>query len=267
MDLIHDSIANEVIFIDLKRTKDGISDTTYILHDSFGEKYICKLYETASIEEVEKERELLSLLHSSLLVPSPLLKLYNYQNRPLAFYSFIEGKSPQKPTTNQIKKIAQFLGLFHTISPKIGRLSKGYYPHKSMKKIFHDAPIEFQKRYELVKDIDLSYDGIIHGDLFPDNCKFIGNELSGVFDFIEASVGDFLFDLAVVANSWCDNDDDIDALLETYNEFAPKIVLKTSLVKMMQFSALFYALQRYHGGIKDHCEYLLKFDDLSRGKF
>ena len=259
LDVIHESISYEIIFIDLKRTKDGISDTTYILCDSFGEKYICKLYESASLEEVERERDLLSLLRPSFLVPKPLFQLFQYQNRPLAFYSFIEGTSPQKPTTIEIEKIAQFLAELHTLSPKTGSLSNEFYTHKSIQMMLHNAPCEFQKRYELVKNIPLVSDGLIHGDLFPDNSKFIKDELSGVFDFIESSIGDFSFDLAVVANSWCDNTS-IDVLLETYNRFSPKIVTHSSLLNMMKFAALFYALQRYCDGSKDYREYLIKFD-------
>ncbi len=47
--------------------------------------------------------------------------------------------------------------------------------------------------------IELRLDGLIHGDLFLDNCKFKGNSLNGVFDFSDISLGDFYFDLAVVA--------------------------------------------------------------------
>ncbi len=261
--MIDKIISNEVNFISLQETKDGISDTTYILTDNSGKKYICKLYERASIEKVKKERDLLLFLENHLCVPSPLFKLYKYNNKPLQFYSFIKGNSPQKPNTNQIKQIAQFLAKFHTISPKIGSLSKGIYTHESIKTMLCNLPFEFQKRYELVKNIQLFDDGLIHGDLFPDNSKFIKDELIGVFDFIESSIGDFSFDLAVVANSWCRNDSHILILLETYNKFTPKVIALHHLLKMMKLSALFYALQRFHGGVKDYKEYLIKFDSIN----
>ncbi len=47
--------------------------------------------------------------------------------------------------------------------------------------------------------IELKFDGVIHGDLFLDNCKFRGGTLSGIFDFSDVSLGDFYFDLAVIA--------------------------------------------------------------------
>ena len=40
-------------------------------------------------------------------------------------------------------------------------------------------------------NLELKNDGIIHGDLFFDNVKFLGDKLSGVYDFSEACEGDF----------------------------------------------------------------------------
>jgi homoserine kinase type II len=45
-------------------------------------------------------------------------------------------------------------------------------------------------------------DGIIHGDLFPDNVLFAGADAI-LLDFEQASAGSFVYDLAVVLLSWC----------------------------------------------------------------
>ncbi len=215
------------------------------------------------MKDVKRERSLLFFLNNnSFCVPTPLFQLYKYKNRPLVFYSFIEGKSPQKPNRKQIKKIAYFLAKFHTISTKKGNFSNGIYTHENMQKMLFNTPFKFQKRYKLVQNIDIADDGLIHGDLFPDNSKFIEDDLNGVFDFIESCRGDFSFDLAVVANSWCSNIHDRDFLLEEYNKFAPKFIEKSSLLEMMKFSALFYALQRFNNRNKNYQEYLIKFDNL-----
>src|SRR5690606_24915157 len=64
--------------------------------------------------------------------------------------------------------------------------------------------------------------GIIHGDLFRDNVFFEGDKLTGVIDFYSAGVGFLLFDLAVVVNDWCRNENNTldkertNALLEAY---------------------------------------------------
>ena len=72
--------------------------------------------------------------------------------------------------------------------------------------------------------------GVIHADLFRDNVLFIDGErphIGGLLDFYFAGRGDWLFDLAIVANDWCgDADATLDrprasALLKAYAEVRP----------------------------------------------
>ncbi len=45
--------------------------------------------------------------------------------------------------------------------------------------------------------------GIIHGDLFRDNVLFDGARLVALLDFEQASLGAWVYDLAVCINAWC----------------------------------------------------------------
>jgi homoserine kinase type II len=49
--------------------------------------------------------------------------------------------------------------------------------------------------------------GIIHGDLFRDNVLFEGGQVAALLDFEQASVGAWVYDLAVCLNAWCYTDD------------------------------------------------------------
>ena len=106
--------------------------------------------------------------------------------------------------------------------------------------------------------INLNDDGIIHGDLFADNCKFKDNKLSGVYDFSQACNGDFIFDLAVIAMSWCYDNQHLNkqkvlilmrayGLNISYNKF--KIYIKYAL--------LYYTTSRYINN-RDYKELYLK---------
>jgi homoserine kinase type II len=45
--------------------------------------------------------------------------------------------------------------------------------------------------------------GVIHADLFVDNVKWLGNQISAVFDFEMACVAPYMLDLAITLNAWC----------------------------------------------------------------
>jgi homoserine kinase type II len=45
--------------------------------------------------------------------------------------------------------------------------------------------------------------GIIHGDLFRDNVLWVGDQISAILDFEQASGGSLAYDLAVCINDWC----------------------------------------------------------------
>jgi len=69
--------------------------------------------------------------------------------------------------------------------------------------------------------------GVIHADLFPDNVFFIGEKLSGIFDFYFACNDALAYDLAICLNAWCfEHDGSFNitkarALLQAYTEVRP----------------------------------------------
>jgi homoserine kinase type II len=74
--------------------------------------------------------------------------------------------------------------------------------------------------------IEQCSEGIVHGDLFRDNVLFEKNEISGVIDFYNAGSTAFLFDLAVIANDWAVNFDQLPALFSKSDSAIDDVDLK-----------------------------------------
>lgn len=63
--------------------------------------------------------------------------------------------------------------------------------------------------------------GVIHADLFRDNVLWQDGQLSGILDFYFAGEDALLFDLAVVANDWCADEEALAALVAGYQARRP----------------------------------------------
>ena len=76
--------------------------------------------------------------------------------------------------------------------------------------------------YQFAQDWSALPRGVIHADLFRDNALWSADDqLSGVLDFYFAGEDALLFDLAVVVNDWCADDDRFRALLAGYTDGRP----------------------------------------------
>jgi homoserine kinase type II len=96
--------------------------------------------------------------------------------------------------------------------------------------------------------------GPVHADLFRNNVMFVGERLTGFFDFYFAGVDTWLFDVAVTVNDWC-----IDlasgaldmarvrAMLDAYHAVRPFTEAeKISWQPMLQAGALRFWLSRLY---------------------
>lgn len=226
----------------LTPSEHGVSDTVY-----FTDRGVLKLYESASCESIREKENLLRYL-SHLPVSHPLSEIFYIREKPCAVYRTLPGKSVEEAKDIHILQIAEFMNRFHAKSA--GRTSSNprLFEHKRLQSLIDQTAYpEFQLILDSI-DLELSNDGVIHGDLFLDNALFEEEKLSGVFDFTEACEGDFLFDLAVVAISWCLNvpnaRTNIDLLLHRYDR---EVNLK-HFIPYMKYALLYYATTRYLNG-------------------
>ena len=75
--------------------------------------------------------------------------------------------------------------------------------------------------FQAAQDYSALPRGVIHGDLFRDNVLWQSGQLSGVLDFYFAGEDVLLFDLAVVANDWCTDQEKLNALVAGYRRVRP----------------------------------------------
>ncbi len=274
-------------FVNLEQTIDGISDTTYIGVDKHNTQYIFKIYESADKEVLRNEIVLLSSLKN---LPTPRFLLSNekielFDAKPIALFSYLEGESIEAPSLKQVSKIGNFLGSFHNQTIGMNSINPNLYTQNQLKKMVNNIQVssfdkftkdDFMKRYKLIQNLKIENNCVIHGDLFPDNAKFVNDKLTGVFDFIESCIGDSIFDLSVVANSWCFNRDStlnieyLNTLLNAYNGVNKNKIEVKTIKEYMLFASLFYASQRFNTkyiekrgvDVKDYKEYIVKFDNI-----
>ena len=201
----------------LIETTNGNTDSVYLLND----KYVVKLYENTILETIKNEQKLLNQLQD-LKVPK-CIEIFQIKDKIVAIFTQINGNSIEKPTINHIKQIGIFLKGFHNISQNLTSSNTQIYSKKYLKSLITKSKNTILKQHfdDINIDIELKNDGIIHGDIFYDNAKFLDNSLSGVYDFTEACIGDFKFELAVVAISWCFdgdilNTEKLNTLLSSY---------------------------------------------------
>ena len=187
------------------------------------------------------------LKEAGLPVPAPL---QNSQGEPITILGTerillqprLTGLHTINPTLRQISALARFTARMHlTLKPLSDELPS--YPRsaawlrKSSDQIA--SRLSYTGRRLLFESIDRTEMlfsrgdvqrlpvGGIHGDLFRDNVLFNEHGLTGALDFHHASLGFWIYDLAVIANDWCNDTsgrldpDRVSVLLRAYHQIRP----------------------------------------------
>ncbi|RXJ70139.1 hypothetical protein CRV08_00820 [Halarcobacter ebronensis] len=273
LDEINSLIADtNISFNHIFETSTGISDTTYI-GVSNSDKYVFKLFENASLRDVKSQIKLLDSI-KSLNVPNVLSKdIKLYKNKPFTLFSYIEGSCSYFITLNHLEQITFFLASLHKVEdikfPKKNIYELSFFNKMLDSLTYCEVKKEIVDKFEKIKVIDLKSSALIHGDLFPDNAKFINGRLSGVYDFTQSCFGNIKFDIAVVIVSWCFNEYSFNNLyfeqiIEKYNNYSNKKIEKDSMKIYLLYACLYYALQRLYKRREDYDEYLKKYEILEK---
>lgn len=203
--------------------KEGIENTNYLLHTTTG-KYVLTLFEQLPSEQVSYFLQLQQQLkQQGLPVAPPMscqqgLLLQSLKGKSAALIQFQAGQSTYQPSSSQAFALGECLAQLHLASqqhpssPKANRRDL-----KWMKQSFHhlSTRLDSEQRELIQSELDYQHQhwqkelpsGLIHGDLFRDNCLMLGDQVSAVLDWYAASHDHWLFDLAICINDWCSNDE------------------------------------------------------------
>ncbi|WP_428026661.1 phosphotransferase [Arcobacter sp.] len=221
----------------LEETNNGESHTVYILDD----EYILKIYEEENIFNIDAEIKLLNYT-SSLCVPKIIKNDIFIKGKRGLLFSKAKGESVKEfVKSTHLEQIAQFLKSFHKITKDKKHDNLSSFGKSELKALIKKTGNQvFEKEFDSL-NIELKNDGIIHGDLFLDNATFCEDKLTCVFDFSDACEGDFIFDLSVVALSWCSNKSDVLVLLDAYD----KSISLEEFIPYLRYASLYYCVKRH----------------------
>lgn len=230
---------------------------------------VLTLFEQGDADELAFFVTLLShLAERGLPVPGPLLDresvaLQTLAGKPALLFPRLPGHFPLSPSTAQCTEIGRFLGKMHqnvqdfTLARDNQRDQRWVRAHFTQVLPFL-TPEERTLMETQVHTLSEALDqapalprGAIHGDLFRDNTLFEGERLGGVIDFYNGCIGDFLFDLSIVVNDWCSDDqgelipERYNAIVQAYHQERPFTHEERALWPvMLRFTALRYWLSR-----------------------
>lgn len=237
------TLFGEYNFTQIIATHSGVMDTTYIVSNE-RDAYILKKYERDISDKISKDRALLERLHAhSLNVPLCIEQRFDWY-----LYTKLKGVEPSHIQLRHIQAGARFLAKLHkyTYREKCHcDFIESYHVPKRLRKIKAKFYLYYKKLQDIAK-YNPPNDGLIHGDIFKDNTVFEGNTI-GLFDFIDAGCGSFLFDAAVFLVGFDvmkHNNLFLHAFLKSYNQKAVKKLKKRELIESIKVARSFYALLR-----------------------
>ena len=206
-----------------KGIAEGVENTNYVLSTTRGQ-YMVTLYEKrVDPRDLPFFLGLMDhLAERGINCPRPIhardgQALRTLAGRPAAVTTFLHGMWPRRMTVKHCGPVGEALAALHLAGrdfplTRPNALSvSGWRPVFEGSRRHIDPPLD----RELSSELDFFEAnwpkalpaGVIHADLFNDNVFFLNERLSGLIDFYFACNDALAYDLAVMLNAWCFEDD------------------------------------------------------------
>jgi homoserine kinase type II len=206
----------------LKGIASGIENTNYFLSTERGE-YVLTIFENLTFGQLPFYVQLMRhLAQRGIPVPDPVPNeqgelVVPLHGKPAIVVSRLQGASQMDPQPVHCFEAGTMLARMHLAArdfplqqPNLRGLdwwltaAPQVMPHlASPEAQLLSSEIGFQQSFAQTDTYQRLPRGPVHADLFRNNVMFIGDKLTGCFDFYFAGCDTWLFDIAVVVNDWC----------------------------------------------------------------
>ncbi len=225
----------------------GIENSNFFLTTERGE-YVLTVFENLDFEQLPFYIQLMRhLAERGIPVPAPVASadgelVVALHGKPAAIVSKLAGSSQMDPQPVHCAEVGAMLARMHLAAqdfplsqPNLRGLdwwratAPAVLPHLSADnaRLLREE-IAVQEEHAASPAYARLPRGPVHADLFRNNVMFVGDTLTGCFDFYFAGVDTWLFDLAVTVNDWCIDiatgkldDARVRALLDAYRAVRP----------------------------------------------
>ena len=211
---------------DLQGIQGGIENTNYFVTSERGGatlQHVLTVFERLSFEQLPYYLHLMKhLARHGVPVPDPVPDaqgeiLHSLQGKPAAVVNRLAGSSDLQPSLAHCEAVGETLARMHLAGRDFDRLQPNLrglaWWNETVPVVL---PFLTPEQAQLMR-AELAYQnhvaasaanaalprGPIHADLFRDNVLFVGDTISGFFDFYFAGHDSFVFDIAVTLNDWC----------------------------------------------------------------
>lgn len=206
----------------LRGIEGGIENTNYFLTSDQGE-WVLTLFERLTAEQLPFYLHLMKhLAQAGIPVPDPRGDrhgniLHSVAGKPAAVVNKLPGRSQLAPEPVHCAAVGGMLARMHLAGRDYERRQPNlrglawwlettpavlpFLPAELGQLLASE--VQYQKDFAATADYRALPRGPVHADLFRNNAMFVGEQLSGIFDFYFAGCDTWLFDLAVTVNDWC----------------------------------------------------------------
>ncbi|NHZ60974.1 homoserine kinase [Massilia genomosp. 1] len=208
--------------IAIKGISSGIENSNFFIDTERGE-YVLTIFENLTFAQLPFYLQLMRhLAERGVLVPAPVPDqagelVVPLHGKPAAIVSKLEGSSQMAPQPVHCAAVGTMLAKMHLAGrdfalqqPNLRGLDWWNETTPLVLPFLDEhnahllrAEMHFQSAFAACDHYHRLGRGPVHADLFRNNVMFIGERLTGFFDFYFAGCDTWLFDVAVTVNDWC----------------------------------------------------------------